>query len=210
MNDGRKAEMTDMTFNDLKDAGINTDEGLGYTGNAEKYLAALQRFYRRSDKTIAGIKDSIAAADHGELVILVHAMKSNARTIGADELGRIAEQMELCGKAGDNDGMVAQTDELLDKLGKVLEIIKPYGLMEEVHPASEITAAEAERAGRALIGALEDFDDETAMRLVDTLMRYPFRFTLINVLKNAKEDIREYEYTEALIKIRRVVSQIED
>ena len=48
------------------------------------------------------------------------------------------------------------------------------------------------------------------MRLVDTLMRYPFRFTLINVLKNAKEDIREYEYTEALIKIRRVVSQIED
>lgn len=29
-------------------------------------------------------------------------------------------------------------------------------------------------------------------------MCYPFRFTLINVLKNAKEDISEFEYTDAL------------
>ena len=48
------------------------------------------------------------------------------------------------------------------------------------------------------------------MELIDRLMRYPFRFTLINVLKNAKEDISEFEYTDALLKIRRVVSQIED
>ena len=72
------------------------------------------------------------------------------------------------------------------------------------------TAEQAEKTGSALIEAIEDFDDEKALSLIDELMRYPFRFTLINVLKNAKEDIREFEYTEALLKVRRVVSQIED
>ena len=41
-------------------------------------------------------------------------------------------------------------------------------------------------------------------------MRYPFRYTLINVLKNARDDLTEFEYNEALLKIRRVASQIED
>ena len=202
--------MKDFTFDDLKKAGFNVDEGFGFTGNAEKYLAALQRFYRRSPRTISGIKDSISGKKYDELVILVHALKSNARTIGADALGSVAEQMELLGKSGENDRMVSSSDELLEKLDKVVRIIEPYGLMEKVHPASEISAEEAEKTGRELIEAVEDFDDEKALELIDSLMRYPFRFTLINVLKNAREDIREYEYTEALLKIRRVVSQIED
>ena len=99
---------------------------------------------------------------------------------------------------------------LLNEMKNIVELIRPYGMMEEVHPASEISAEDAEKTGAELIDAVEDFDDERAMELIDRLMRYPFRFTLINVLKNAKEDISEFEYTDALLKIRRVVSQIED
>ena len=202
--------MTDMTFEDLKKAGLNVEEGFGYTGDAEKYLAALQRFYRRSGKNISVIKDSIADGDNEVLVITVHALKSNARMIGADDLGELAEQMELLGKAGENEKMLSLSDGLLEKFNAVVDIIKPYGVMEQVHPASEISAEEAEKTGAALIEAVEDFDDEKALELIDILMKYPFRFTLINVLKNAKEDIADYEYTGALLKIRRVVSQIED
>ncbi|MBQ7583690.1 MAG: Hpt domain-containing protein [Lachnospiraceae bacterium] len=202
--------MTEMTFDDLKKAGFNVEEGFKYTGDTEKYLAALQRFYRRSGKNISVIKDSISGGDNEVLIITVHALKSNARMIGADELGELAERMELLGKAGDNEGMLALSGRLLEDFDRVIEIIKPYGLMEAVHPASEISAEEAEKTGAALIDAVEDFDDEKAQELIDRLMRYPFRFTLINVLKNAKEDIADYEYTGALLKIRRVISQIED
>ena len=203
-------EIMEMTFEDLKAAGFNVEEGLGYTGNNEKYLAALQRFYRRSYKVVSSIKDFVYDEAYDELVIVVHALKSNARMIGADCLGNLAEHMENLGKAGDNGEMISLSGGLLEELKKVIEIIRPYGMMEEVHPASEISAGEAEKTGAELIDAVEDFDDERAMQLIDRLMRYPFRFTLINVLKNAKEDISEYEYTEALLKIRRVVSQIED
>ena len=142
-----------LKYEDLKEQGFDVDEGFTYTGSSEKYLAALQRFYRRSGKTTGYIREMSGEGQYEELTIVVHALKSNARTIGADHLAGLAEQMELLGKASSYAEMSAFKDEL---------------------------------------------------------MRYPFRFTLINVLKNAKEDIRDFEYTEALLKVRRVVSQIED
>ncbi|MBQ1525725.1 MAG: Hpt domain-containing protein [Lachnospiraceae bacterium] len=200
----------DLKYEDLKEQGFDVDEGFTYTGSSEKYLAALQRFYRRSGKTTGYIREMSGEGQYEELTIVVHALKSNARTIGADHLAGLAEQMELLGKASSYAEMSAFKDELLSEMERVVNAIEPYGQMEEVHPKSEISAQRAEKAGAELIEAIEDFDDETALPLVDELMRYPFRFTLINVLKNAKEDIRDFEYTEALLKVRRVVSQIED
>jgi HPt (histidine-containing phosphotransfer) domain-containing protein len=202
--------MSDMNFNDLKKAGFNTEEGMTYTGSSEKYLAALQRFYKRADKTRDSINEGSANENYEEMTTIVHALKSNARTIGADTLASIAEQMERYGKSEEFYEMESLKDVLLDELGGVVECIRPYGEMEEVHPSSEISAEEAERIGNELIEAIEGFEDDKAINLIDELMRYPFRFTLINVLKNAREDIREFEYNEALLKIRRVISQIED
>ena len=199
-----------LEFDDLQGQGINVDEGIGFTGSKEKYLAALQRFYRRAEKNIESISDDSSRKKGDELTITVHALKSNARMIGADRLGSIAEEMELSGKAGEYDKQFSLTEELTVEYRKVLDIIKPYGEMQEVHPSSEISADEATRAGKALIDALEDYDDEAALEQLHILMHYPFRFTLINVLKNAEADIKDYEYTEALLKARRVISQIED
>ena len=199
-----------LEFSDLQGQGINVDEGIGFTGSKEKYLAALQRFYRRAEKNIESISDDSSRKKSDELTITVHALKSNARMIGADRLGSIAEEMELSGKAGEYDKQFSLTEELIAEYRKVLDIIKPYGEMQEVHPSSEISADEATMAGKALIDALEDYDDETALEQLHILMHYPFRFTLINVLKNAEADIKEFEYTEALLKARRVISQIED
>ena len=197
-------------FEDIKLKGFNVDEGLNFTGSVEKYAAALQRFLRRADNTETSIKHSAAAGDYEELTILVHALKGNARTIGADALANIAEAMELDGKKKAYDDMVSRMDELFRTFDETVSALKPYGEMEELHPRSEISAAEAEKVGTDLIDAVEDYDDERAKELIDKLMRYPFRYTLINVLKNARDDIMEYEYTEALVKIKRVVSQIED
>ena len=197
-------------FEDLKEKGLNVEEGFDYTGEAEKYLAALQRFYRRSGNNLEAIEEAEAKKDYGELTLLVHALKSNAKTIGADRLSVISEEMENAGRMNDNDGMSKRLADLVAEYKKIIDIIRPYGEMEEVHPASEISAAEAEEAGKALIDALNDFEDEEALKQIRKLMRYPFRFTLINVLKNAERDIMDFEYTEALLKARRVISQIED
>lgn len=199
-----------LKYDDLKLQGINVDEGFTYTGSSEKYLAALQRFLRRAEKTRTAITDSIGNEDYEGLTAQVHALKSNARTIGADSLSSVAEAMELHGRMYEYDEMLSDKDELLRLFDETANMLKPYGEMEEVHPKSEISAGRAEEVAKTLLDAVEDYDGEKAITFIDELMRYPFRFTLINVLKNAREDIREYEYEEALVKIKRVISQIED
>ena len=200
----------ELKYEDLKEAGYNIQEGLTYCGNSEKYLATLQRFYRRLPKTKEEIAGAAGESDYEALIIVAHALKSNARAIGADTLASVAEHMELLGRDGKNDEMIILVDALNTELDKVGADLEPYGRMEEVHPVSEITTEQAEEIGEKLIGAIEDFDSDTAIGLIDELMRYPFRFTLINVLKNARGDLLEYEYNEALLKVRRVISQIED
>lgn len=197
-------------FDELKLQGFNVEEGLTYTGNREKYIAGLQRFLRRAERTRESIVAKAGEKDYEELTLLVHALKGNARTIGAASLASVAEAMELSGRLNEYDRMLSYMDELLEKFDDTVAVLKPYGEMEQIHPKAEITAKEAEETADALIEAVEDFDDVRAKELIDKLMRYPFRYTLINVLKNAREDIMEYEYTEALVKIRRVASQIED
>lgn len=199
-----------LKYDDLKLQGFNVDEGFTYTGSSEKYLAALQRFLKRADKTRESVEKSAGSEDYEDLTSTVHALKGNARTIGADSLASIAESVELHGRLYEYDEMLALKDDLLKALDETVSALKPYGEMEEVHPKSEISAAEAEKTASALLEAVEDYDDEKSIALIDELMRYPFRYTLINVLRNAREDIREYEYEEALLKIRRVASQIED
>ena len=53
-----------LKFDDLKQRGFNVDEVFTYTGSSEKYLAALQRFLRRGDKTRSSITDSIENEDY--------------------------------------------------------------------------------------------------------------------------------------------------
>ena len=199
-----------QTFEDLIAAGFNMEEGLTYTGNREKYLAALQRFYRRIPKIREELSRAEEKEDYEAITIAVHALKSNARTIGADDLALLSERMELAGKSVCFDDIQRALPALYTELEKAEKALVPYGKLDEVHPSTEISAEKAEKVGGELIEAVEDFDYDRSLALIDELMRYPFRFTLINVLKNAKEDLCEFEYNDALLKIRRVVSQIED
>ncbi|MBR2275033.1 MAG: Hpt domain-containing protein [Lachnospiraceae bacterium] len=200
----------DVRFDDLAIWGLNIEEGLAYTGNKEKYLAAIQRFYRRAPGALDTIEKSAAEGRYEDLTISVHALKSNAKMLGADRLSGLAEKMEGLGKGGRTEEMLKHLEELVFEYRQLTDILKPYGEMEEVHPASEISADEAQRAGAALLKALNDYDDEESYRQLHLLIRYPFRFTLINVLKEAERDIGEYDYPAATLKVRRVVSQIED
>ena len=111
----------DLKYEDLKEQGFDVDEGFTYTGSSEKYLAALQRFYRRSGKTTGYIREMSGEGQYEELTIVVHALKSNARTIGADHLAGLAEQMELLGMASSYAEMSAFKDELLSEIENIVE-----------------------------------------------------------------------------------------
>ncbi len=198
-----------MEFNDLAEAGLNVSEGISYTGRDDKYLSAIQRFYRAYQSNREKIEKCREEKDYENYTVLVHALKSNARTIGADELSDMAFELESKGKEKDEKYINEHTSILMSEYERVIDIVSNYGEMEEVKPFDEIDANEALEVHKLLLEALEDFDDEKSLSLVDKLNGYPFRPNQKNKLKEARRYIEDFCYDEATEIIQDMAAFIE-
>lgn len=199
-----------MDFQALIDKGIDVETGINYAGGEINYLSVIQRLYRVYDKNLKKINDALKAEDYSNYAVYVHALKSNARMIGAMVLGASAEAMELAGKKKDIEAIESGHEVMLKDYAELIEVIKPYGEMERVKMDGEITEDEAREIGNNLLEALEEFDDDKAIKLADDLMNYPFRITQKRRIKEAKENIEEFMYDEAMEIIKEVIAQIEE
>ena len=82
------------------DAGeINTETGLEYSaGMVELYQDVLNTFANLKDEKKSKLQESFKAGDWKNYTIYVHALKSNAQSIGAEKLFDAAKNLELAGK----------------------------------------------------------------------------------------------------------------
>ncbi len=102
IRDDDSLNVSAMSLEDLVKVGINVEMGLDYcAGEEEFYLEMLQMFssqYGQKKNEIVSLYDSSNWADYA---IKVHALKSTALTIGAEQLSNCAKMLEKAGKTGD-------------------------------------------------------------------------------------------------------------
>ncbi len=196
-------------FQWLKEQGVSVEDGLGYTGGEAKYAAALQRYFRGYERNRSEAEAFLAAGDTDGYAIKVHALKSNSRMIGANELAASFEALELAAKRGDAAFLVKNTPAALAAYEKLVELLRPIGEAEAVRPPDEIDGAEARETAEKLLAALDDFDDERAAELAAKLAGYPFRPTQKDKLREAARNIGDFLYDEAAELIREIVPAIE-
>lgn len=199
-----------LSFDCLVSAGFDVETGFAYTGGEERYLSALQRFYRSYGKMSAAIAESEKSEDLEAYTRNVHSLKSNSMMIGANELSEKAKLLEQAGRDGDLALIHAETPALAALHARCIDTLRPFGEMERVRVAGEISGAEARLVGKELLTALDDFDDDRAAGLLNTLSGYPFRLTQKNLLNDARDHIENFEYDEALDLIKTILEQIED
>ncbi len=108
-------------------AGINVGVGLNYcSGEEEFYREMLQMFHDQAEEKRAEIVSLYEGANWNDYAIKVHALKSTALTIGAEELSSRAKELERAGKEG-NEAYIHENHPLLLKMyGQVCESIKKY------------------------------------------------------------------------------------
>ena len=199
----------EIDFSSLTQNGFDVEMGLEYTGSDENFLAVLQKYYRGAAGTKAALSDYLISRDFEGFTRTAHSLKSNSKMIGALSFAGLAEELERLGKAGDYSAMLIKTPEVIERLGDVLEIIRPYGEMEEVVPENEISPEEAKRIGEDLLEALDELDDERAAELTRQLMKYPFRTLYMNKLRDALDCISDYSYDEAAELVKKVLTEVE-
>ncbi len=197
----------DITW--LNETGLDTKTGISYTGGQDKYISALQRFYKNYEKNRAKVCEYLQAKDYENYMITVHALKSNARMIGARDLSTLFETLEMAARNNETGLIEAQNAVAIKEYDELIQKLAPIGAMGDVRAADEISAEAARETVDKLLEALDDFDDEEAKKLAEVLSGYPFRLTQAEKLKEAAAFIEDFMYEEAAEIIRQIAPAIE-
>ena len=206
---GKVVEKMEFDFGVLEAKGISTKDGKGFTGGNEKYVSAMQRYFKGYESNKKAVTDLLAAGDIEGYAIKVHSLKSNSRMIGANELAGLFEELELAAKAGNASLINEKTPNALALYDSVIDAIRPFGEMDSVKVAGEISAEEARDVANRLLEALDDFDDDLSAELANKLSGYPFRMTQKQKLREATDYISDFMYDEAMELIKEIIPAIE-
>jgi CheY-like chemotaxis protein len=104
--------------------GLDIVKGLErYKQNEEIYIHILRSYVKNTPKLL----DSIKNIDKDSLpgyAITVHGIKGTSRSISADYLGNLAEELEMASKAGDFDFVSKNNDKFTEALEKLIADIE--------------------------------------------------------------------------------------
>ena len=102
-------------FKNLAGSPIDVETGLKNSGTVDSYKGLLKIFHESVDGMAEEIKRLYDAKDIQNYTIKVHALKSSARIIGANEFGEEAQRLEDAGKSGDLDYIRKHHDEFMSE-----------------------------------------------------------------------------------------------
>ncbi len=109
----------------LRDNGIDTAKGLSHCGSDEAfYRSILLEYVKDADEKKNDLKKFLDSRDLKNYEILIHALKSSSRTIGAERPGKLAQELETaCGKE-DMEYVLSHHDAFVKEYEQVLFAIK--------------------------------------------------------------------------------------
>ncbi|MDD6879280.1 MAG: Hpt domain-containing protein [bacterium] len=108
----------------LKQNGFNIDQALSYLGDIETFNEILKDFYDGLDDQVNELLSK--KDDMPNYAILVHALKSNCRSLGIIRYADICYEEELKSKEGDSEFILEHCSKIVEEKEKVKNIIKTY------------------------------------------------------------------------------------
>ncbi len=93
---------------------MDVDAGISSAGDMDTYLVVCRSFFDTSKERMSMIRDYYEAGDIKNYTIQVHALKSSARLIGANDLSKRALELEMAGKENNEAVIIENTDTVLE------------------------------------------------------------------------------------------------
>lgn len=105
--------------------GFSYAEGLkNFDGNEKIYRETLLLFAEIWAEREEQLRTFLAQGDMKDYAILIHAVKGDAKTLGADALAELAYEQEQQAKEGDAEAVAGGIDRVLQAAGKAVEYFK--------------------------------------------------------------------------------------
>ena len=149
--------------------GLNYDEAIKNCANENILEKTLSQFWNSIDNNLREIEQFFTESDINNYTIKVHALKSSARLIGAEELSKRAAYLEDCGNNSNLDEITAKTPELLNLYKSYREKLSP---LYENDDAELITPENLREAYEAIKEFAASFDSDSIDGIIATLRNY--------------------------------------
>ena len=121
--------MENNKLNFLKQYGVDTEAGITNTMDFETYNEVLLDFLNSFPGDLNKVNTYRLNNDINNYVILVHALKSNCRTLGFMNMGEIFYKHEMAGKENNVEFINSDFNNLINEANKVYSILMAYKKM---------------------------------------------------------------------------------
>lgn len=198
-----------MDEESLIDMGINFSNGLKYMGGSRTlYKRVLRDFREMLFEKEEQLKSLLDKEDIYGYAIIAHALKGNARNVGADELAEEAFELEKKSKAGRLEetevqspilfSMMQTLGENLDKYFKKDDSNAPKAPEKKAVEKTKISGEEWRHKLETLNGRLDDFDSEGAAEILKELKQYKIPEKDKKALRICEKALNDFAYDVAM------------
>ena len=215
---GKQVDAKEGNMERLERAGIHTRAGIQYCGgDPQFYVDLLTKFVKDASRKESEIHNYFKQVDFNNYRILVHALKSTAKMIGADSLSENAKQLETAAKKQDKDYIREHHEPLLDEYHQVVERIIDVLDLSEMEPAQTEQGAKVEISKEELLHRLEElkealdtFEADKAESLISEMSGGAYQETSVEeLLYEVRQDVDDFEFPLASEKVEALIKKVE-
>lgn len=176
---------------ELGKAGIHVNQGITYCGDKEGFREIAGIFYAEGAKRKALLQQYFDERDWKNYVITAHALKSNSKGIGADDLSDLALKLEMAGKENRVDYILEHHRELLDAHDTLLNILAGNSF---IFPGGNAEYKRADESGAAAgqTAQVTEGDGEKEETITETSRELDAQ-TVIKLLAALEEKLSSFE-----------------
>lgn len=200
----------------LEKGGIHTASGLQYCADSiEFYEELLLKFAHDSDEKKKNINNFFEQQDWENYRILVHALKSTAKMIGADSLSEKARLVEDAAKNLDIEYIKTNHEQLIVKYDNIVQsitdVFDPKMHVDGQKEYTELSGEELLPMLEELKGCFDTFETPKAEELLSQMDGYTYNGKLVNeLLKDIKKYVEDFEIDAASESIEAVINSMKD
>lgn len=178
----------------IKIQGLDTDLALSLLGSHKLFWKVLKDYYYDIPKKVKVIRAYEKAEDIANYRIVVHAVKSSSKQVGAILLSNMALELEKAAAASDIQKIHQDTIKMLELYEGYIEILSPFFENEnsEIEKNEVANSLKLNEAFTAMSKALEDLDIDKMEEALNQLTPYKYneeQQSLLNQLSEAVSNI---------------------
>jgi signal transduction histidine kinase/DNA-binding NarL/FixJ family response regulator/HPt (histidine-containing phosphotransfer) domain-containing protein len=172
--DRRQRSQYDGFAGRFKDAAVDIEQGLGFFGGDEEiYLGVLRSYVQNTPPLLDQVRN-YSKETLPDYAIVVHGIKSSSRSIGSEQVGSLAEELEYAAKAGDFSSVEAKTSELVALVENLVEHLAAVLQEFEAENPKPLKAEPDEALLARLLEACKSIDIDEVDAAIEELDSYDY------------------------------------